>query len=99
MKNICILDYIDSGRHVIKKIPWRELYDYAEQFSLAINVYRLEEDLLDHFSGDFHLFSEVYSQMKLRLQSFIERSHCFYISSDMLNPSFRADVLDALATE
>lgn len=99
VKNICILDYTDPGRHVIKTIHWREVYDYAEQFSLAINVYRLEEDLLDHFSGDFHLFSEVYSQMKLRLQSFIERSRCFYISSDMLNPSFRADVLDALTTE
>lgn len=99
VKNICILDYSDSGIHVIKKIPWRELYDYAEQFSLSINVYRLEEDLLDYYSGDFHVFSQVYSQMKLRLQSLIERSRCFYISSDMLNPHFRADVLDALATE
>lgn len=99
VKNICIVDYRVAQRHVIQEISQEELYNYAEQFSLAINVYRLEEDLLDYYSGNHRLFSDVYNQMKLRLRSLIERSHCYYISSDMLNPDHRADVFGLLGVE
>ncbi len=77
----------------------QEAYDYAEQFSLAINVYRLEEDLLDLYHGNYRQFSQVYRQMKIQLRRLIQQSRCYYISSNMLNTEYRDDLLALLAVE
>ena len=97
VKNICILNYKGPNIHKIKKISHQEAYNYAEQFSLAINVYRLEEDLLDFHKGDISLFSKNYNTMKEKLFSLAERSNCYYICSDVLNPMYRDEIFALLA--
>lgn len=96
IKNVCILDFKQTGRHVIQPLSEQEAYDYAEQFSLAINVYRLEEDLLDFYDGNIRQFSQAYGLMKTQLRRLIQQSRCYYISSDMLNPMYRNEVLAML---
>lgn len=96
-RNVCILNFEHSGKHEIRSISKEAAYDYAEQFSLAINVYRLEEDLLDLFKGDYRRFSQVYKRMKEELSYLIKKSRCYYITSDMLNPNYRNEVLTLLA--
>ncbi|MGB9706706.1 MAG: hypothetical protein ACPLXP_01335 [Microgenomates group bacterium] len=92
VKNICILDFKGPSIHKITKIPHKIAYDYAEQFSLGINVYRLEEDLLDFYKNQINLFSESYSEMKQKLKSLVEHCNCYYISSDVLNPKYREEI-------
>ncbi len=97
IKNLCIIDFHHSGHHVIKEVVEQDIYNYAEQFSLAINVYRLEEDLLDLYKGDYREFSEVYEKMKIQLKNLIHQSNCYYISSDMFKETYRNEVLDLLS--
>lgn len=99
VKNVCILSFNRANQHVIQRVSEQEAYDYAEQFSLAVNVYRLEEDLLDLHDGNYRKFSQVYSQMKMRLRSLIHQSRCYYISSNMLNSEYRNDVLALLSLD
>ncbi len=97
IKNLCIIDFQQPGRHVIKKLSEQDAYNYAEQFSLAINVYRLEEDLLDLYKDDYKQFTQVYNKMKSRLKQIVQQSNCYYISSDMLDPTYRNEIFDLLS--
>lgn len=96
LRNVCVLDFKEGGQHIIRMMSKQEAYDYAEQFSLAINVYRLEEDLLDLYNGDYGNFSLAYTRMKEQLGQLIQESNCYYVSSDLLNPMHRDDVLTLL---
>lgn len=97
IKNLCVIDFQQPGRHIIKKLSEQDAYNYAEQFSLAINVYRLEEDLLDLYKGDYRQFSQVYHKMKSQLGQLIQRSNCYYISSDLLEQTYRDEIFDLLS--
>lgn len=96
VKNICILNFKGSRMHGIVKIPHKTAYNYAEQFSLGINVYRLEEDLLDLYKNDISLFSEKYALMKTQLTDLVRECNCYYISSDVLDPKYRKEIMSLL---
>lgn len=96
VKNICILEFSRIDCHVINRLSEQEAYDFAEQFSLALNVYRLEEDLLDLCQGRYQDFSRIYSQMKSQLRKLIQNVRCYYVSTDILNPANRDEVLALL---
>lgn len=97
VKNLCIVDFRGKGCHTIANLSEQETYDYAEQFSLSVNVYRLEEDLLDFFKGDYHRFSQVYHGMKRQLEELIRRSRCYYLSVDVFDRNHQAEILDLLS--
>jgi hypothetical protein len=99
VKNICVLEHNRIGRHIIKVMSEQEAYDFAEQFALALNVYRLEEDLLDYYQGDYQKYSQAYSSMKTQLGQLIRQCRCFYISSDIIDSSNRRDILGTLAAD
>ncbi len=96
VKNICVLNFEKPNFHKIEKISHQKTYDYAEQFSLGINVYRLEEDLLDFHKNNIHLFSKKYNAMKKKLFELVQQSSCYYISSDVLNPKYRDEIFSLL---
>jgi hypothetical protein len=58
------------------------LFDYMEQFSSALNVYGLKEDVLDHLGADLDAFSTRTSEMRARLRALIDRCNCYYVSCD-----------------
>lgn len=97
VKNICVLNFNGSKFHKIEKVSQRVVYDYAEQFSLGINVYRLEEDLLDFYKNDIDMFSKNYSLMKKRLFYLIKQCNCYFISSDVLNAKYRNEIFSLLS--
>lgn len=98
VKNLCIIDFQKPGCHIIKELSKQDAYNYAEQFSLAINVYRLEEDLLDLYKNDPWKFSQAYNKMKIQLREIIERSRCYYISSDVLEKTYRDEIFALLSS-
>lgn len=96
-KNLCIIDYQGQDCHVIEELSEDEAYDCAEQFSLAINVYRLEEDLLDIYQGEYREFSTSYAQAKALLRNLIKRCHCYRIRSDIMVEQYREEVFELLS--
>lgn len=97
VRNLCIVDFRGAGCHTIERLSEREAYDYSEQFSLAINVYRLEEDLLDFYGGDYRRFAHAYGEMKSQLNDLVRRSRRYYISCDMLDQNYQNEILDLLS--
>jgi hypothetical protein len=82
VRSVCLLDYKESARTVIREIEGDTIFDYMEQFALAINVYGLKEDMLDHLGGDVERFSLQTSRMRAQLRDLIGSSRCYYISCD-----------------
>jgi hypothetical protein len=80
LKNICLVDYRGSGTHIVHEMGRDVLFDYMEQFALALNVYGLKEDVLDHLAGDVAQFSRHLEQMREQLRAAVDRSRCYYIS-------------------
>ncbi len=97
VKNICIIDFQRPGRNIIKEVSKEDAYNYAEQFSLSINVYRLEEDILDLYKNDYQEFSQAYNEMKIQLKDLIRQSRCYYIGSDIFVPAYRDKIFDLLS--
>jgi hypothetical protein len=58
------------------------MFDYMEQFALALNVYGLKEDVLDSLGGDVGRFSVEMSAMRARLRAVIDAARCYYLSCD-----------------
>ena len=80
--SICLIDYRGTARREIREIDRDVLFDYMEQFSLALNVYGLKEDLLDALGGEVSRFSVQLSQMRGQLRGLINGSRCYYLSCD-----------------
>ena len=51
--NLCVVDNGPRQHPSITALSPDAAYDCAEQLALALNVYRLEEDLLDLLGGDY----------------------------------------------
>ncbi len=79
---LCLLDYRQPGSRIIRTIDPQILFDYMEHFSLAVNVYGLKEDILDHLEGDVSRFSADASRVRAALHTLINESRCYYISCD-----------------
>lgn len=83
--SVCLVDYRGAGHREIREIERDTLFDYMEQFSLAINVYGLKEDVFDALSGEVVRFSVEMSRARGRLRALIDASRCYYVSCDAAN--------------
>jgi hypothetical protein len=80
------LDYRPREHPVIRELDKDILFDYMENFSLALNIYGLREDVLDYLGGDVVKFSTEWSHMKTRLRKLIEQCRSYYVSCDATDP-------------
>jgi hypothetical protein len=85
-KNICLVDYRGTGNRIIREMDRDVLFNYMEQFSLALNVYGLKEDLLDHLDRDVMEFSVHMTGMKTKLRALVDRCRAYYVSCDATDP-------------
>ena len=97
IRNLCIVDFKGAGCCTVDRISEEIVYDYAEQFVLAINAYRLEEDLLDFYANDFRQFAHVYARMKAQLHDLVRGCNRYYISCDVLDQKCRDTVFSLLS--
>jgi hypothetical protein len=97
VRNVCLVDYRGPNRCDIREIDRDILFDYMEQFSLALNVYGLKEDILDHLGGDVTGFSDQMQRIRLRLRALVDRCSCYYVSCDATNDGNLAVVYDLFA--
>lgn len=76
IKNIVIVNY-SSGIKGFISIDKETAFVYAQQFLLGINVYRLEEDILNYYGNNVIMFSEKYNKMINSLKKLIDQCNCY----------------------
>jgi len=86
LRNVCLVDYRGPQHCVIQEIGRDVVFGYMEQFSLAVNVYGLKDDVLDLMAGDVTRFSNEMARMKTHLRTLIQQSRCYYLSCDAADP-------------
>ncbi|HEX6872298.1 MAG TPA: hypothetical protein VF163_14465 [Micromonosporaceae bacterium] len=94
---VVLADFRSVDRHVITALPVEVAHACLEQFGLGLNVYRLEEDLLDLFGGDITRFASAYLDMTGRLRALAHSVPSYYVSSDLTRRSNRAELLGLVA--
>lgn len=92
---VCLVAHSGTQRLSIQPIGSAQMRDVANQFALGLNVYRLEEDLLDLLGGDYRAFAEVCASFDARLQTWIDNSVCLLVDADVR----QAGVIETLAAE
>jgi hypothetical protein len=98
VRNICLVDFRGPNRHIVTPLSAAETYDFLEQFGLGMNVYRLEEDLLDIFDGDYQLFAVAYRRMKEQLSELAGTCRAYYISTDLMQATHHDEILALLGS-
>ena len=96
MRTVCLIDYKESGRPTIRAIDSETLFNYMEQFALAVNVYGLKEDVLDCLGHDVERFSVEMAAMRSGLRSLVNTSCCYYLSCDAADARTLQSILDLL---
>jgi hypothetical protein len=84
LKNIFLLDYRTPQTRIIRELDRDVVFEYMEQFALALNVYGLKEDILDHLGGDIGSFALQMGRMRASLRALVNRCRTYYISCDVM---------------
>lgn len=98
IRNVCLVDYRGPDHCAIREFDRDILFDYMDQFSLAVNVYGLKEDLLDALAGDVTRFSVEMSETRERLRTLIRQVRCHYVSCDAEDPGNLQTIMRLLSS-
>jgi hypothetical protein len=96
IQNICLVDYRGTERCVVRDLDADTLFNYMEQFSLAVNIYGIREDMFDHLGGDVQKFSDRWTQAKVQLRELISDCRRHYVSCDVMDDDNLRAVRDRL---
>jgi hypothetical protein len=99
VRTLCFVEYGGPRERGVIPLSFEEACDCAELFALALNVYRLEEDLFDLLGGDYHRFAEQYRTMKQGLYALVGGARCHWVRGDMLDRSLQDEVLRVLQAD
>lgn len=97
LRTMLVVDHRGPGRHEIDELSADAALGVLEQFALGLNVYRLEEDLLDALGGDYRAFVAAYGAMQARLRDLVDRCRCHHLVTDVRLPANQDRLLDLLA--
>jgi hypothetical protein len=86
LRNICLVEFRAAHQGDIRALDRNILFDYMEQFSVALNVYGLKEDILEYLGEDIDEFSRQMRRTREALHRLIEHSNCHYVTCDVTNP-------------
>jgi len=98
VNTVCLVDYRGKGEHTISEIDRDILFDYMEQFSLALNVYGLKEDVLDHLHGDVAAFSVQMRRARSQLRALVDRCRAYHVSCDATDPRGLENLYELLSS-
>ena len=96
VRNLIVVDFRGPSEHLVQQLREDEVLGILEQFSLGLNVYRLEEDLLDGFAGDYRAFSQAYGEMKAQMLDLAGRCRSYYVVTDIQQSANQDRLLELL---
>lgn len=90
---IIITDYGSTDHIGIKHVESKEAIEFLECFSLGLNVYRLEEDLLEYLSGNIERYSDEVLFMKNAIRILVNGADRIFLRADVNEPKIRRELL------
>ncbi|MFG2961599.1 hypothetical protein ACGF5O_48805 [Streptomyces sp. NPDC048291] len=96
---VWIAGFRAPGEHDVQQLPPDEAVGIVEQFAFGLNVYRLEEDLLDLCGGDYRAFAAQYGRMRNQLHAAVRSCPTYRVRSDVQHPAHRDRLLRLLSQE
>ncbi|MDX3165798.1 hypothetical protein PV516_18610 [Streptomyces scabiei] len=96
LRAVWISDFRAPGEHDVQQLPPDEAAGIVEQFAFGLNVYRLEEDLLDLYGGDYRAFSTQYARMRAQLHAAVNSCPTYRVRSDVQLTAHRDQLLQLL---
>ncbi|MFJ3946325.1 hypothetical protein [Streptomyces griseoaurantiacus] len=97
LRAVWIADFRAPGEHDVHRLLPAEAVSVAEQFALGLNVYRLEEDLLDLCGSDYRAFAAQYGRMRAQLHAAVTSCPTYRVRSDVQLPAHRDQLLHLLS--
>jgi hypothetical protein len=96
LRAVWIADFRTPDEHDVRQLPPDEAVGIVEQFAFGLNVYRLEEDLLDLCGGDYRAFSTQYGRMRAQLHAAVNNCPTYRVRSDVQLTANRDRLLQLL---
>lgn len=96
LESLCIVDYRPGREEGVRRLEPDDALGFVEQFSLGLNVYRLEEEMLEFYDHDLVRYGRAMRALRNRLQSMVHAVPCYLVRTDILDRGNLARVCDAL---
>lgn len=96
LRAVWIADFRAPGEHDVHQLPPDGAAGIVEQFAFGLNVYRLEEDLLDLLGGDYRAFAAQYARMRAQLHETVTSCPTYRVRSDVQHTAHRDQLLQLL---
>ncbi|MGB3443585.1 MAG: FomB family phosphonate monophosphate kinase [Actinophytocola sp.] len=97
VRNVVLMNYLDGHPARFERVPSDTALSFLEQFALALNVYDLRYDLLEHLDRDVDRYVAAYGAMRDELATLCGRAKCYVANVGMQDPAVRRSVLAELA--
>ena len=98
LKYIFIVNSRKDGGYLLEKISPKDMFNYMQQFSLAINVYGLKEDIIDDCDGNSSSFSNIIKNNNDMLYTLAQNCECYYVNIDSFIPENKNKFLNFINT-
>lgn len=83
LQSLCIVDYRPGCDEGVQPLDAADVIAFAEQFSLGLNVYRLEEEMLEFYSHAIGRYGQAMRTLHDRLRSMVEALPCYLVRTDI----------------
>ncbi|MUL43180.1 FomB family phosphonate monophosphate kinase [Streptomonospora sp. PA3] len=97
IRNLVLVDYNPERAQGIEEISADVAEAFLDQFSLAVTMYGLKDDLFAHYDYDVHRFAAALRDTKDKARRLTRSVRCLRANVDMLDGSVRESVLRTLA--
>jgi hypothetical protein len=97
LQHILIVDYRPDRDEGVRHLAPDEAFCFLDQFALGVNVYRLEEEMLEYCGGDVFRFGREGAALRQRLLNLTQNVPCFVVQTDVHDSGKRAHLLEFLA--
>lgn len=99
LQRVMIVDYVPHREEGVRKLLPELALGFLDQFALGVNVYRLEEELLEHCEGDLVRFGRETSTLRKHLAELTDRLPCYVVRTDAQDPGKLKSLLTHLGNE
>lgn len=96
LESLCIVDYRPGSDEGVTRLEPTDALGFAEQFSLGLNVYRLEEEMLEFYDHDIVRYGRAMRVLRTSLQSLVAALPCYFVRTDIFDRGNLARVCDAI---
>lgn len=96
LESLCIVDYRPERDEGVRRISPDEAFGFLEQFSLGLNVYRLEEEMLEFYDHDLFQYGRSMQALGGRLRTLVNLVPSYVVRTDLFDDRKLACVYDAM---